>query len=55
MRRFDEAIADYGKVILINPLHHEAYASRGITFNRLSNFTEALIDFEKVLEINPDD
>ncbi len=49
-----QSIADFTKVIALNPSVPEAYYNRGIAYNKVGNLTEAMADFSKVIELNPD-
>ena len=52
---FVQSIADFTKVIALNPSVPEAYYNRGIAYNKIGNLTQAIADFTKVVELNPDD
>ena len=49
----DRAIANYSKVIEIDPNCDVAYAIRGDVFTRKGDYDRALIDYSNVIEINP--
>ena len=49
------AIADFTKVLEINPQDAKAYNERGIAKNGLKDYLGAIADFTKAIEINPRD
>ena len=46
-------IADYDRVIEINPKNAGAYNNRGIAKDRLGNYEDAIADYDQAIEINP--
>ncbi|MDH3316009.1 MAG: tetratricopeptide repeat protein [Gammaproteobacteria bacterium] len=54
MRRFDEAMAQYDKVISAQPDLGVNYANRGILFDRLGRYEQAIADYEKALALDPE-
>jgi tetratricopeptide (TPR) repeat protein len=50
---FVQSIADFTKVIQLNPSVPEVYYNRAIAYTKLGNMTEAIADFTKVIELNP--
>ena len=52
-QKYDQAIADYSKIIEIGPPIPEAYAYRGLMYKYLGKFAQALDDYAKAIEINP--
>ncbi|MFL0742559.1 MAG: tetratricopeptide repeat protein, partial [Prochlorococcus sp.] len=50
---YQGAIADYDKVIEIDPKHATAYASRCAANMNLGNQQAAIADCDKAIEINP--
>ena len=51
---FIQAIADFTKVIQLNPSVPEAYYNRAIAYTKVGNPIEAIADFTKVIELNHD-
>ena len=51
--RYPEAIADYTKVILLNPKFANAYYNRGIAHGEQREFGLAIADSTKALQIDP--
>ncbi|MCX7832322.1 MAG: tetratricopeptide repeat protein [Actinobacteria bacterium] len=49
---YKEAIAYYGKAILLFPSLSDAYAARASAYIRIGNFKEAIKDAEKAIEID---
>ena len=47
------SLADFNKVIRINPNFIDGYNNRGNLMNQLGNYKEALEDFNKVIKSNP--
>ena len=52
-KKYTEAIAEYSKVIEIDPKDSEAYYNRGVAYAKLGKYDLALADFEKTLELDP--
>ena len=52
---FDTAIADYSKVIELNPEDVDTYQARGLAYVEKSDFDPAIADFSKAIELNPED
>jgi tetratricopeptide (TPR) repeat protein len=50
---FVQSIADFTKVIQLNPHVPEAYYNRAVAYTKVGNLTEAIADFNKVIELNP--
>ena len=50
----DNAVANLGKAIELNPNYVEAYMMRGLIYGSLHEFDKAIADFEKVVELEPD-
>ena len=48
-----EAIADFNRVLAINPENFFAYNNRGNAFKALGDFGQAIHDFQKAAAINP--
>ncbi|HAC64298.1 MAG TPA: hypothetical protein DCF68_12345 [Cyanothece sp. UBA12306] len=46
---YQGAIADFNKVIIINPYEITAYHNRGIAYIRLENYSQAIADFNYAL------
>ena len=52
-RQFDQAIADYSKIIELNPKIAQAYFYRGIVYALQAKQDQAIADFKKTIELNP--
>jgi len=50
----DNAVANLGKAIELNPDYVEAYMVRGLIYATLNETDKAIADFEKVIELEPD-
>ena len=50
---FDSAIADYTRVIQIDPAYSITYYYRGTAYERREQYNQAIADFSKTVEINP--
>jgi tetratricopeptide (TPR) repeat protein len=50
---YDRAIADYNKVIELNPKHAEAYNNRGATHEKKQDHRKAIADYRAALSIDP--
>jgi len=48
-----EAMADFNRVLAINPENFFAYNNRGNAFKALGDFGQAIHDFQKAAAINP--
>ena len=49
-----EAIADYDKIIELEPNNVKAYLYRGMARDRAAEYHEAIMDFDKIIELEPD-
>ncbi len=49
----DEAIAEYGHAIAVEPDYAGAYSNRGAAYYRKGEYDRAIADFGKAIEINP--
>ena len=54
LKRFDEALASYDRVLAIKPDYAEALNNRGNTLQELKRFDEALASYDRALAIKPD-
>ena len=52
--KFDEAIAEFNKVLKLNPGNAEAWYTLGLIHENRNNMDQAKIMYEKSLNINPD-
>jgi tetratricopeptide (TPR) repeat protein len=50
--RYEEAIASYDRVLMINPDLYEAWNSRGNSLNNLGRYEEAIASYDRALTIN---
>ena len=55
LKDYQGAIADYTKVLEIDPQYAEVYNERGVVKNEIKDYQGAIDDFTKALEINPQD
>ena len=56
LEKYNEAIADFTKLLAINPKYYYAvvaYQSRGLAYDNLHNYDLAEADFKKELELDP--
>ncbi|OGR63625.1 MAG: hypothetical protein A2X31_05435 [Elusimicrobia bacterium GWB2_63_22] len=53
LRKFDKAIAEYGKAIVVDPKDIDGYYNRGISYSSLKQYDKALADYDKAIEIKP--
>ena len=53
LRDYRGAIADFDRVIEINPQHAGAYSNRGLAYYRWNNYKTAIADYDRAIEINP--
>ncbi len=51
----DRAIADFEKVIALNPKDAAAYNNRGVVYGMKGEVDRAIADFDKVIALNPKD
>jgi tetratricopeptide (TPR) repeat protein len=49
----EHAVADYARVIQIDPAYSPAYYHRGIAYERTEQYDQAIADFSKAVAINP--
>ena len=50
--RYEEAVADLGKAIELDPSCAEAYNSRGYAYLRQHDYTQAIADFTSAIGLN---
>ncbi len=50
-----QAIADFTKVIQLNPTVAEAYFNRAVSHTKLGNLAQALVDLTEVIKLTPND
>ena len=55
LKKYEEAIKDFDKVIELSPDKSNAYYNRGHSKSYLGQYEEGIKDFKKVLEFNEDD
>ncbi len=53
--RFDEAIAEYTKAIVLDPNLAEAYGNRGNAWRALGEVQRAIADYAEAIRLNPQD
>jgi hypothetical protein len=51
--RYHEALAEFKKVIAIDPSYHKAYSGIGVTYDMLGDYTQAMEAYNKALEADP--
>jgi tetratricopeptide (TPR) repeat protein len=51
--RFDDAIADYGRCIDLDPVHAEAFYAMGMAHYNKRDYDEAITWLKRYLEIDP--
>jgi tetratricopeptide (TPR) repeat protein len=51
---YDLAIAEFSKVIRLNPKHDGAYNNRGVCYTHKGDWDHALADFDNAIHINPE-
>ena len=54
MERYEEALADFGRAIDLDPEYAWAIASRGQTYRALGRYDKALADFDCAIEFEPE-
>jgi tetratricopeptide (TPR) repeat protein len=52
--KFDEAIADYGDALRLNPNDAVTYGARGTAYARKGDFDKAIADFTDFIRLDPD-
>ena len=55
LRKFENAIESFDKLISIKPDFHDAYRSMASAFAESGNTDEAIINYKKATKISPDD
>jgi tetratricopeptide (TPR) repeat protein len=55
MERFDDALADFDRVLELDPDLHEAYLYQGITYRGMRRYEEAFKEFKSALEHGVDE
>ena len=51
--QYDDAIADYSKIIELNPNSAHSYSGRGAAYYFKNNYDCAIADYTKAIELNP--
>ncbi len=51
--KHDEAIAEYSKVIELDPKHIKAYLNRGHTYSQIGDYDKAIEDYNLAIELDP--
>jgi protein O-GlcNAc transferase len=54
LRRFEEALASYDKVIALAPEHADAFYNRGIALSELKRTKEAVASYDRAIALAPD-
>ncbi len=55
LQQYPEAIADYSRIIEINPEDPLPYNNRGNTYSKLENYEQAIEDYNRAIQLNPKD
>lgn len=55
LKRYEDAVVTYDKVLEIDPMDKYAWGSRGIVLSHLQRYEDVIISYDKVLEIDLDD
>lgn len=53
--RYAEAIADFTKVIALDPKNHSYYSLRGFAYEKKGQRTQAIADYRTSIKLNPPD
>jgi len=53
LKEFDKALADYAKMIEIDPMRPGPYINRALVYLQMNRPKDALADYEKALEKDP--
>jgi tetratricopeptide (TPR) repeat protein len=51
---WEKAIADFTKIIELNPDDAIAYYNRGMAYSFLQNYSNAIADYNQAIELKPD-
>jgi Tfp pilus assembly protein PilF len=51
LKNFTSAIADYTKVIEMDPRNHEAFTNRGVAYQYMGENIRACLDWKKAAEM----
>ena len=54
LKRFEEALASYDRVLAVRPDFAEALSNRGLTLKELKRFEEALASYDRAFTVRPD-
>ena len=55
LKEHEKAIADYNKVIALDPEYARAYNNRGTAYGKLKKHEKAFEDYNKAIALNPED
>ena len=53
--KYDEAITEFNKAIVINPHYGKAYEDRGLTYGKKGDLDQAISDFTRAVALNPNE
>lgn len=53
MGQFDRALADYDKVVALNPSYYDAYNNRGVVLTKMGLLEKALVDYNQAIALDP--
>ena len=53
LNRYEAAIDDFNKALLLNPNEAQIYCAKGYAQAKLGKYEEAFLDFNKSIEMNP--
>ena len=51
--KLQEAIAEYGKVLELDPRFVDAYSNRGAVYTDLGEYQKAIRDYDQAIQLNP--
>jgi predicted O-linked N-acetylglucosamine transferase (SPINDLY family) len=54
LRRYDEAIIQYDKALILKPDYAEAWSNKGVTLHGLEQYKEAITHYDRALSLKPD-
>jgi protein O-GlcNAc transferase len=53
LKRFEESLASFDRIIALSPTYAEAFNNRGIALGELNRLDDALASFDRAIALKP--